>query len=63
MTTVKFDNMPTKVEMTTVDDIKADSVQKAWNPYQAKPEYKEFNKHDMIEELVEQADEADLADQ
>lgn len=55
MTTVKFDRMPSKVETTTVDDVQEHSVQQAWSSYQAKPEYKEFNKHDMIEELVDQS--------
>lgn len=52
MTTVKFDQVPTDIEKTTVDEIQQDSVKQAWQPYEAKPEYKQFNKHDMIESML-----------
>lgn len=52
MTTVKFDKVPTDIEVTTVNDIQQDSVQQAWNAYESKPEYKKFNKHDMIESML-----------
>lgn len=52
MTTVKFDQVPTDAESTTVTDIQQDSVKQAWQGYEAKPEYKKFNKHDMIESML-----------
>jgi hypothetical protein len=30
-------------------------VKDAWKEYEAKPEYKEFNKHDMIESMQPQS--------
>lgn len=53
MNTVKFDQMPTDVEKTCVDDINNDSVKHAWDAYEMKPEYKEFNKHDLIESMLD----------
>ena len=44
MTTVKFDEMPTAVEEMDMHEIKDENVKQAWEAYEAKPEYKEFNK-------------------
>ncbi len=52
MTTVKFDQVPTAAEGVTVDKVKDESIKKAWQDYEAKPEYKKFNKHDMIESML-----------
>ncbi|MEC8886460.1 MAG: NF038105 family protein [Pseudomonadota bacterium] len=52
MTTVKFDEMPTAVEEMDMHEIKDENVKQAWKAYEAKPEYKEFNKHDMIESMT-----------
>jgi hypothetical protein len=51
MTTLKFDKTPTPNEAISLDDISAEKVQEAWLAYEAKPEYKNVNKHDMIEAL------------
>jgi hypothetical protein len=51
MTTHKFDATPTSSEGISLDDISADNIKQAWQEYAAKPEYKEFNKHDLIESL------------
>ena len=52
MTTVKFDEMPTAVEEMDMHEIKDENVKQAWKAYESKPEYKEFNKHDMIESMT-----------
>ena len=54
MTTVRFDQLPTAIEETNVQHIAQDNMKKAWEAYESKPEYKEFNKHDLIESLVDQ---------
>jgi len=51
MTTLKFDATPTPSEGITLDDISEDKMKEAWKDYEAKPEYKKFNKHDMIESM------------
>ncbi|MFT4021314.1 MAG: NF038105 family protein [Acinetobacter sp.] len=51
MTTKTFDAMPTPHEAIDLKDIAEESVKSAWANYEAKPEYKEFNKHDMIESM------------
>ena len=51
MTTRKFDATPTPNEAMNIDDISADKVKEAWKAYEAKPEYKQFNKHDLIESM------------
>ena len=53
MTTKTFDAMPTAGEAITLDAISKENVQEAWREYEAKPEYKEFNKHDLIESMQE----------
>ena len=51
MTTKKFDETPTPNEPISLDEISKESVDEAWKGYEAKPEYKEFNKHDLIESM------------
>ena len=58
MTTQKFDATPTPSEGINLDDISDDSVKKAWQDYEAKAEYKKFNKHDMSESM-QHAEESD----
>ncbi|MFC3903091.1 hypothetical protein SAMN05421749_104173 [Acinetobacter marinus] len=53
MTTMKFDEMPTAVEEIDMHEIENESVKQAWQAYEAKPEYKDFNKHDLIESMLE----------
>lgn len=59
MTVKKFDAVATPSEPLTVNDIPQESVQKAWQSYEAKPEYKEFNKHDMIDSMLEKAEQTE----
>ncbi len=56
MTTQKFDATPTPNEAITLDEISADHVKQAWQGYEAKPEYKDFNKHDLIESMQPKAE-------
>ncbi|ATO19914.1 hypothetical protein BS636_09755 [Acinetobacter sp. LoGeW2-3] len=58
MTTLKFDATPTPSEAINLDEISEDKMKEAWKAYEAKPEYKEFNKHDMIESMQHPEDEA-----
>jgi len=51
MTTKKFDATPTAGEPINLDEISKENVQEAWKDYEAKPEYKDFNKHDLIESM------------
>lgn len=51
MTIKQFDATPTATEAMGLDNISQESVQAAWQAYEAKPEYKDFNKHDLIESL------------
>ena len=51
MTTQKFDATPTPTEGINLDIITEDNVKAAWKAYENRPEYKEFNKHDLIESL------------
>lgn len=51
MTTKTFDAMPTPNEAIDFNEITDESMKSAWADYQAKPEYKEFNKHDLIESM------------
>ncbi|MCO8089522.1 NF038105 family protein [Acinetobacter indicus] len=62
MTTLKFDATPTPSEGISLDEISADKVKEAWKGYEAKPEYKKFNKHDMIESMQPAKDEEDAVD-
>ncbi|RKG32644.1 NF038105 family protein [Acinetobacter tianfuensis] len=51
MTTQKFDATPTPTEGINLDEISADKMKEAWSSYESKPEYKKFNKHDLIESM------------
>lgn len=51
MTTKKFDEISIPLVSFNLNDISDESVKSAWSEYEAKPEYKEFNKHDLIESL------------
>ena len=51
MTTQKFDATPTPSEGLNLDEISKDNVKEAWSGYESKPEYKKFNKHDLIESM------------
>ncbi len=42
---------PTAGEPINLDEISKENVQEAWKDYEAKPEYKDFNKHDLIESM------------
>ena len=57
MTTLKFDAIPTPSEAINLDEISEEKMKEAWKAYEAKPEYKEFNKHDMIESMQHPEDE------
>lgn len=51
MTTTKFDATPTATESMNLDEISSENVKEAWQAYESKPEYKKFNKHDLIESM------------
>ncbi|AWL28314.1 MULTISPECIES: NF038105 family protein [Acinetobacter] len=51
MTTKKFEATPTPSDGIDLDEISAENVKDAWKDYEAKPEYKKFNKHDLIESM------------
>lgn len=51
MTTKKFDEMPTPSEAIDLHEISEESIKLAWEGYAVKPEYKNFNKHDLIESV------------
>ncbi|MFW1922653.1 NF038105 family protein [Acinetobacter geminorum] len=57
MTTKKFDATPTAGEPINLDEISKENVQEAWKDYEAKPEYKDFNKHDLIESMQQPEEE------
>lgn len=52
MSRVKFDKVPTRAESLNVDAIGEEMISQAWQSYEVKPEYKKFNKHDMIESML-----------
>ena len=52
MTTKNFDATPTPSEPISLEQISKENVKDAWKEYEAKPEYKEFNKHDLIDSMV-----------
>lgn len=56
MTTKTFDKMPSPSEGIDLQDISAENVKDAWKDYAARPEFKKFNKHDMIESMQQPAD-------
>jgi hypothetical protein len=49
--------MPTQNEGISLDDISPEKVKEAWKEYEAKPEYKNFNKHDLIESMQHEHEE------
>lgn len=51
MTTLNFDKMPTQTEAIDLTNISPENVKDAWKDYESKPEYKAFNKHDLIESM------------
>lgn len=51
MSIQKFEATPTAGEAFDVQSVSAEKSKEAWKEYEAKPEYKEFNKHDMIESM------------
>ncbi|MEB3766263.1 NF038105 family protein [Acinetobacter sp. MD2] len=51
MTTKTFDAMPTPSEAIDFEEISDEKVKSAWADYESKPEYKDFNKHDLIESM------------
>lgn len=53
MTIKKFDQVARPDEPLSVDNIPDENVKDAWRDYSAKPEYKQFNKHDMIDSMLE----------
>lgn len=55
MTTTKFDATPSPSEGIDLVSISVENVKDAWKEYEAKPEYKKFNKHDMIEAMQGQS--------
>lgn len=59
MSTIKFDAVPTDAERLTVNEIEPASIQAAWKDYEAKPEYKKVNKHDLIENLISTSSDKD----
>ena len=51
MSIKNFEATPTPSEPISLDEISKENVKDAWKDYEAKPEYKNFNKHDMIESM------------
>lgn len=60
MSTKKFEEMPSPNEGLDLTGISAEKVKDAWKDYDAKPEYKAFNKHDLIESLQDQQAEKNI---
>lgn len=56
MTIQKFDATPTPNESLDLSEISKEKIADAWKQYEAKPEYKDFNKHDMIESMQVKAE-------
>ena len=54
MSIKNFEATPTPSEPISLDEISRENVEDAWKDYEAKPEYKNFNKHDMIESMQPQ---------
>ena len=55
MTTKKFDATPTPNESLSLDEISSETMEHAWQGYEIKPEYKDYNKHDLIESMQRSA--------
>ncbi|AOA57660.1 NF038105 family protein [Acinetobacter larvae] len=63
MTIKKFEPMPSANEEIDMRDIDEEHIKAAWKDYEAKPEYKKFNKHDLIESLQAPASEDGVSEQ
>ncbi|QPF38743.1 NF038105 family protein [Acinetobacter sp. TTH0-4] len=62
MTTQRFDATPTPNEAMSLDEISTENVKEAWKDYEAKPEYKKFNKHDLIESMQISSEETEQSE-
>lgn len=62
MTTQRFDATPTPNEAMSLDEISTENVKEAWKDYEAKPEYKKFNKHDLIESMQLSSEETEQSE-
>ena len=62
MTTQRFDATPTPNEAMSLDEISTENVKEAWKDYEAKPEYKKFNKHDLIESMQVSSEETEQSE-
>lgn len=51
MTIQKFEATPTAGEAFDVQSVSTEKSKEAWKEYESEPEYKDFNKHDMIESM------------
>lgn len=63
MTTQRFDATPTPNEAMSLDEISTENVKEAWKDYEAKPEYKKFNKHDLIESMQLSSEEIEQSEE
>lgn len=63
MTTQRFDATPTPNEAMSLDEISTENVKEAWKDYEAKPEYKKFNKHDLIESMRLSSEETEQSEE
>ena len=63
MTTQRFDATPTPNEAMSLDEISTENVKEAWKDYEAKPEYKKFNKHDLIESMQISSEETEQSEE
>ena len=63
MTTQRFDATPTPNEAMSLDEISTENVKEAWRDYEAKPEYKKFNKHDLIESMQLSSEETEQSEE
>lgn len=63
MTTQRFDATPTPNEAMSLDEISTENVKEAWKDYEAKPEYKKFNKHDLIESMQSSSEETEQSEE
>ncbi len=55
MSIKNFEATPTPSEPISLDEIYRENMKDAWKDYEAKPEQKNFNKHDMIESMHPQS--------
>ena len=47
----------------SLDEISTENVKEAWKDYEAKPEYKKFNKHDLIESMQLSSEETEQSEE